>query len=130
MEEARRGWRAGGPCRERGDERKKRGGEEGAAAVRKLQGSIGGMDKNDGGRRRGTSKWSELYNQREPGQANEKPQQHMLGAPAVSISSILAGCAGEHKGSLCLREEASGLQTYKQHRIKLPASRCQGAWKV
>ena len=37
-------------------------------------------------------------------------------------------CRGAQGLTRCLRAGASGLQTYKQHRIKLPASRCQGAW--
>ena len=111
MEEARRGWRAGGQREgkreeeERGEEGKReeeergrRGCSRSPEAARK---HLGRMDKNDGGRRRETSKWSELKSQRErQGKQTEKPQQQMLGALAVSISSILAGRAGEHKGSL------------------------------
>ena len=129
MEEARRGWRRRvGPCRERGDERKKRG-------KKRVQQESGSCKKGSGGN--GQKRWRKeernikmvrtLEPEREAGQANEKPQKHMLGAPAGVSSSILAGRAGGHKGSLYMSERG-GLrpEAYKKHRINVPASSCQG----
>ena len=76
-------------------------GEEGAAGVRKLQESIWGewtKTMEEGGEEHQNGQNS--ITRESQGKQTEKPQQHMLGAPAGAISSILAGHAGEHKGSL------------------------------
>ena len=48
MEESSRGWRAGGPCRERGDERKKRG-------EKRVQQESGSCKKASG--KKGQKRW-------------------------------------------------------------------------
>ena len=122
------GWRA---MQREGRREEEEKGEEGAAGVRKLQERIWGewtKTMEEGGEEHQNGPNS--ITRESQGKQTEKPQQHMLGAPA-DISSILTGRAGEHKGSLYMSERG-GLrpEAYKKHRIKLPASSCQGAWKV
>ena len=59
----------------------------------------------------GTSKWSELYNQREPGQANRKAAAAHAGRPGrFDLEHPGWPCRGAQGLTLCLREGASGLK--------------------